>query len=108
MPAQSFDRIFGAENTLAILRSETRLEGGLGFAVRIAWRIGLQVMLMPYVVLADGSPQVECLNCAESATLVSFQQRWGFSVLLNPFIAVGGPRPPRGATSTGTSGAGGR
>jgi hypothetical protein len=94
MSYHSIDRIFGAENTLAILRAETRLEGGIGFAVRIAWRIGLQVMVMSYVVLADGSPQVECLNCAESATLVSFQQRWGFSVLLNPFIAIGGPRPP--------------
>jgi len=89
MPSESIDRILGAENTLAIRRSELRLEGGVGVAVPLFWRIGLQVMLMPYVVLADGAAQFECLNCAESATLVSFRQQWGFSVLVNPSIALG-------------------
>ncbi len=95
MPSESIDRILGAENTLAIQRSELRLEGGIGFAVPLFWRIALQATLMPYVVLADGSPRFECLNCAEAATLVSFRQQWGFSVLLNPSIVVGRGRTRR-------------
>ena len=99
MPSESIDRILGAENTLAVERSELRLEGGIGFSRRIGWRIGLQAMVMPYVVLAHGSPQFECLNCSAPATLASFNQRWGVSVLLSPFIVLGRGGLVRGAVS---------
>jgi hypothetical protein len=89
LPSDSIDRIFGAENTLAVERAELRLEGGIGFSCLLGWRIGLQAMVMPYVVLAHGSPRFECLNCSAPVTLESFNQQWGVSILLSPFVVLG-------------------
>ena len=91
MTSTSVDRPFGAENTLAVERSELRLEGAVARAPEVSRFLGIQAMLVPYVVLAHGTPTSECLNCSGSATLESFSRRWGLSILVNP-LAVLGPR----------------
>lgn len=91
MRSTSIDRPFGAENTLAVERSELRLEGAIGGHLTFFRFLGIQAMLVPYVVLAHGTPTSECLNCSGSATLESFSQQWGLTILVNP-LAVLGPR----------------
>jgi hypothetical protein len=54
--------------------------------------LGTQAMLVPYVVLAHGTTTGQCLNCSDSATLESFSQRWGLSILVNPLAVLGPPR----------------
>jgi hypothetical protein len=82
LPRVAIDQVFGAQNTLAVERSELRLEGALGGFVGND-RMGLELVLMPYALLAHGAARAECLNCTGTATLEAFRQDWGLSVVLS-------------------------
>jgi hypothetical protein len=82
------DDLVATENVFAVERSELRLEGALGCYVGLP-HSGVQAILMPYVVVAHGTPSAECLHCTGAANLEAFSQQWGLSVLLNPFGLIG-------------------
>ncbi len=75
------------ENNLAVQRPELRLECALGGALLTRW-VGVQVTVVPYVVLVSGDPTSECVNCYGTATLDSFSQTWGLSLIVYPFAVA--------------------
>jgi hypothetical protein len=62
-----------------------------------ASRVVVELLLMPYAVLRQGSARGVCQGSGFCETLLDYRQRWGFSVLIDLSARVRGDDVAGGA-----------
>ncbi len=71
------------EPEFLVLRPEVRVEAAIG-AYFHNQHGGVQLLLMPYVIVSSHSFTSECVGCGTAPTLTDFSQSWGFTVMIQP------------------------
>jgi hypothetical protein len=64
---------------LQIVRKETRVEGLLGIAFPLFWRLRAFVTLEPFAIVDHGGLGGECDFCVKDLTVTAFEASWGLA-----------------------------